>query len=300
MRKVKKVVNKDLFDEYGYRILGDDDEDDNVVVDPKLGSSVGCQASNVANKSLCSAEEIAKNGSKIHIKADITSISENNKIVNFIIDGKEHKIKANEAIISTIPLHVLTKLLNKKDENITNALNQLKYMDIIFVYLFVNKPKISNDHWLYFPDADIIFNRAVEFSNWSPKMCPEGKTSLCLDMTSFDKDPVWNMKNEEIVNKCIADCDRIGLVKKEEVFDSLVVRAKNAYPVYDIGYMDRLTKLVKSIEQSKKIYCLGRTGIFRYHNSDGSIEMGFELAKNLLKGNKEFTLLGFESKEYDL
>jgi len=59
-KKLKKVVNKEEFDEYGFRRLGDEDEDDNVIVDPKSGASVGCQASNSANKSLCPAEEIEK------------------------------------------------------------------------------------------------------------------------------------------------------------------------------------------------------------------------------------------------
>ena len=59
-KKNKKFINKEEFDEYGFRKLGDEDEDDNVVVDPKLGSSVGCQASNSANRSLCPAEEIEK------------------------------------------------------------------------------------------------------------------------------------------------------------------------------------------------------------------------------------------------
>lgn len=56
----KKFVNKEEFDEYGFRRLGDEDEDDNVIVDPKSGASAGCRASNSANKSLCSAEQAIK------------------------------------------------------------------------------------------------------------------------------------------------------------------------------------------------------------------------------------------------
>ena len=82
-------------------------------------------------------------------------------------------------------------MLDKKDKNIESSLSKLKYMDIIFVYLFINKDNLSNDHWIYFPDEDIIFNRAVEFSNWSPQMCPENKTAVCFDITAYKGETIW-------------------------------------------------------------------------------------------------------------
>ena len=61
-------------------------------------------------------------------------------------------------------------------------------------------------------------------------------------------------------------------------------------------YEGKLRKIVSFIEKNKKIFCLGRTGIFRYNNSDNSIEMGFELAKRLLKGEKK-SLLDYTIKK---
>lgn len=52
----KKITSKEKFDEYGFRILGDDDEAvDVVVADPKAAASKGCRASNDANKALMPA-----------------------------------------------------------------------------------------------------------------------------------------------------------------------------------------------------------------------------------------------------
>jgi len=156
-------------------------------------------------------------------------------------------------------------------------------MDIIFVYLFLDIPRISNDHWLYFPDKDIIFNRAVEFSNWSAVMCPQGRTSVCFDITSFPDSPEWQLTDQQLVARTIDDAVRTGYLKRENVKDSLVLRVTHAYPYYDLDYKEKLDSIVAFLETDRE-HLLGRTGIFRYNNSDNSIEMGFDLAEKLLAG----------------
>jgi len=169
-------------------------------------------------------------------------------------------------------------------------------MDIIFVYLFADKKQISNDHWLYFPDQDIIFNRAVEFSNWTPKMCPEGKTSVCFDITCYENDEIWKKSDMEIADRVIKDANRIGYMPREVVSSSFVFRLKYAYPVYDLEYKDHLDKIVKFFEDGNT-YLLGRTGIFRYNNSDNSIEMGFELARKLVGKEKNQSIYNYQIKK---
>ena len=81
-------------------------------------------------------------------------------------------------------------------------------MDIIFVYLLLDQESVSNDHWLYFPDVEIIFNRSVEFKNWSRNMCPSGKTALCLDITCFEGDETWTLTSNSN-DFTITDGDRV-------------------------------------------------------------------------------------------
>jgi protoporphyrinogen oxidase len=191
------------------------------------------------------------------------------------------KIKYRKGLISTIPLHALYAALGDKNTQVEQNLKELNYMNIIFVYLFINKEKISSDHWLYFPDGDIVFNRSVEFKTWSSKMAPIDKTALCLDITCFAKDSLWTATDAELTKLCITGAEKVNLVQPGDVYDSLVIRVKNAYPYYDLDYKHKLKNIVNHCEQSGNIYCLGRTGIFKYNNSDGSIEMAIELADQL-------------------
>ena len=232
-------------------------------------------------------KEIIKNGSEVLTGVDIKKVKGKKLEVEYKLNGRLYKDSAKNAVITTIPLHSYYNLLDNKSEKIEKDLNGLKYMDIIFVYLILNKKKVSNDHWLYFADNNIIFNRSVEFKNWSKKMAPEDKTAICLDITCFEGDKTWKRKEKEIVRDCIDAGEKTKLFDKQEVIDSKVIRIKNAYPFYDLDYKKKLRDVVEFIEKSKRVFCLGRTGLFKYNNADNSIEMGFELAKNILNGENK-------------
>ncbi|OGG58878.1 hypothetical protein A2765_00665 [Candidatus Kaiserbacteria bacterium RIFCSPHIGHO2_01_FULL_56_24] len=219
-------------------------------------------------------------GAQILTKATITGVNTSGRTVTFEQGGVSRTVSYAQ-LISTIPLHAYYALQERRDAAVEKHLAGLSYMDIIFVYLFLDVPRVSNDHWLYFPDENIIFNRAVEFSNWSPQMCPPGKTSICFDITAFADSPEWKMSDEALIERTIADAARVGYVKKEHVEEGLVFRVTHAYPFYDLDYKAKLDAIVRFLE-TKHEHLLGRTGIFRYNNSDNSIEMGFELAERIL------------------
>jgi len=241
-------------------------------------------------------KEIIKNNSKISTSVNIVKVKEKKSEVEYFLNGKLHKDSAKEAIITTIPLHSYYEVLDNKSEKIKKTLEGLKYMDIIFVYLMLNKKKVSNDHWLYFADKDIIFNRSVEFKTWSKKMAPEDKTAICLDITCFEGDETWKKSDEELVEECIKSGERTNLFKRQEIDGSKVIKIKYAYPFYDVDYKKKLREAVGFIEKSGKIFCLGRSGLFKYNNMDHSIEMGFALAKNMVN-EKNKSLFNYKIKK---
>jgi protoporphyrinogen oxidase len=217
------------------------------------------------------------------LETDVTpaAVSVADRTVTYWCGGKENTV-SYEHLISTIPLHAFYDLQERKSPEVEQALAGLTYMDIIFVYVFLNRP-LSNDHWLYFPDPDVVFNRAVEFSNWSPDMCPGGKTSVCFDITVFEneKDSLWSASDADLAERVLSDAERVGYLERSEVFDTYVFRVKHAYPYYDVAYKTKLDTVVSFLERDH-VSLLGRTGVFQYNNSDNSIEMGFLLADRFL------------------
>ncbi len=238
------------------------------------------------------ARAAVKSGTKIVCSAVITSVNTKDRKVTYTEGGNQVIVEYGD-LVSTIPLHQFYTLQDQKDKEVEDALAKTKYMDIIFIFVFLNQKQVSNDHWLYFPDTDIIYNRAVEFSNWSPEMCPPGKTSICFDITTFENDATWNLSDEELTKRTIDDSVRVNYFERENVDSSYVFRVKYAYPFYDLEYKDRLDVIVKFLE-GEHVHLLGRTGIFQYNNSDNSIEMGFKLADNYLAKSKDKSI--YEAK----
>lgn len=238
------------------------------------------------------------NNTEIVTSATVLSVNSKEKTVTYSVNGVTHTVKYG-GLISTIPMHIYYALQERKDDEVEKALSGIKYMDIVFVFLFLKIPQVSNDHWLYFPDKKIIFNRAVEFSNWSPEMCPKGKTSICFDITTFKDNKEWNMTEDEITKRVIHDAVSVGYIKKEDIEDSLVTKIEYAYPFYDLDYKRKLDVIMNHLEQND-VALLGRTGMFKYNNSDNSIEMGFALADEFLKDDGKRSVYDYKIKSVSL
>lgn len=232
------------------------------------------------------ARSATQSGALIETGVTLNDVSVGQRTVTYDRAGARSTV-AFDHLISTIPLHAFYLLQDRRSAEVEQALAGLKYMDIIFVYAFLGRPQVSNDHWLYFPDPDVVFNRAVEFSNWSPDMCPPGKTSVCFDITVFaddDRDLLWRARDEYLADRVLDDAERVGYLRRAEVIGTYVFRVRQAYPYYDLNYKTKLDTIVRFLED-EDVSLLGRTGMFQYNNSDNSIEMGFLLADKFLAGD---------------
>ena len=232
------------------------------------------------------AEEIVANEGKIITQANVKEIdlNENETRVFYEKEGKKF-LETGNKIISTIPLPYLAKITTPKlsKEAIIRS-QRLKYQSNIFINLIINKEKISSDSWLYFPQPkeEVIFNRIVEFKNWGKQMAPANKTSLNTDITCSIDDPIWLEDDRKIIDKVIEGIVKINLVKKEEIEEAFVIRVPNAYPIYHLDYKKDLEFVLSAIESSGKVYCIGRTGRFKYNNMDDSISQGLKIAEEIL------------------
>jgi len=246
------------------------------------------------------AAACTRHGAEFCTGIRLDRIERTNKTVHFRAgSGQQPGTAGYTHLISTIPLNVLYELQDDKDPAIAEDIKNLIYMNILFVFVFLNKSRISNDHWLYFPDNRIIFNRGVEFSNWSPSMCPEGKTAVCFDITCYNDSDIWRSSDEEIAATVLDDADRINYIKKSDVASWCVYRLKYAYPFYDLDYKRKLDNAARFFERGD-CWLLGRTGMFRYNNADNSIEMGLTLAENFLKKKENPSIYDYQIKHISL
>jgi protoporphyrinogen oxidase len=203
-------------------------------------------------------------------------------VVTYEHDGRTREL-AGDYVVSTVPLTALLAhgLEPKPPETVIAAAQSLEFRSVICVNLMLDKPRMTNDTWIYCHDQGLGFARLHEPRNWSPDMAPEGKTSVVLEFFCTKGDEVWQRSDEELVKWAVDDLVRLQLITPKEVLGGFAVRANDAYPVYSHGYLEKLTLMRKHIEGLDRLAIVGRGGTFRYNNADHSIEMGLLTAQML-------------------
>ena len=227
-------------------------------------------------------EVVEEAGSKVIGGATVKTVNAQTGHVTYEKDGEMHEV-TGDVIISTLPLTLLLRMMPAESgaHAVADA-HQLEYRDIIVVDLALNRERVSNDSWTYFPASELIFGRTHEPKNWSPAMIPSPDvTSLCTEIFTSRGEGVWEMEDAAIVDKVATQMDEIGWIKKSELINGWVFRVPFAYPVYRVGYEKKIIEVKKFLDGFPKLHLVGRTGSFRYMNSDGVIEDVFRLMGDL-------------------
>ena len=129
--------------------------------------------------------------------------------------------------------------------------------------------------------------RICNFRNWVPQLYGQAKTTiLSIEYWCYDHDALWNQADEGIIALASDELRKTGLVDKAPVRAGHVHRIKRCYPVYDVGYKERLKPVENYLSGIANLSVIGRYGAFKYNNQDHSILMGILAAENITKGTK--------------
>jgi len=237
-------------------------------------------------------EEILKFGGTVLVNAEITKICQKRFSITEVqveINGNSNNLPC-DLLISSIPLDVLVKLLGGEEGSEINETSKiarkLQYRDTILVYIFLRRETVTDQHWIFFPEKDVIFGRVFEQKRMSPEMCPKGRTALCCDFTDYEDGTLCDLADEVLVNRCVADLEKVGLIEKSWVEKGLVKRLTRFYPRYDLSYKETIAYLFTSLKRFDNLIPTGRIGFYNYNNSDHCVDMAKFITGNLIQGKK--------------
>lgn len=252
------------------------------------------------------ANEIKQLGGEIHLNTKVVSFDYNGEkilAVNVIENGENKKFEGNYYISSMPIKDLVSGLGNLVPENVKNIAKELPYRDYMLVGFYCNKinlknntkiPTINNicpDSWIYIQENDVTAGRLQIMNNWSPYLVKDFKDKVFISLEYFcnEGDEMWNESDDEMINFGISELEKLNIVRKEDIIDSVRVRVKKAYPAYFGVYKDFDT--VKDyISQIPNLYCVGRNGQHKYNNMDHSMLSGIE-AVNVIKDNLDKNIL---------
>ncbi len=233
------------------------------------------------------AKKIQEMGGTIHFEAPVTRMELEGDRVKAVVweqGGKEHSLEP-DVVINTIPLPRMLETFSPTiGSEVKEAISRLDYLAIVFVYLEIDKPTVSPDHWVYLPEKHLTIHRIAEFKNFSDEVAPGDKTVVCCEITCRVGDEHWNLTYEEAGKIAENDLVTVGLLEPGISRPIDMHKVKYAYPVYDLTYKGNLETLKNAAKGVENLHTTGRQGLYRYNNMDHSIAMGRRLAKTVGKG----------------
>jgi UDP-galactopyranose mutase len=183
-----------------------------------------------------------------------------------------------EAIISTVPLPDLVRIIPTAPGAVRRAAGLLRTNSILVVNLGIDRPQLTRKHWIYFPEPDYSFFRISFPMNFAPNMVPPGTSSIACEIAySADR----KIDRAGIVDQVVADLRRANVLSASDVvvFQD-VMDIKYAYVLFDRERKPAV-RLIHEYLRANDVYPCGRYGEWAYLWSDEAILSGRHAAQML-------------------
>lgn len=242
---------------------------------------------------------ITRSGGKIlkgHTVVKLHARGKRITMVESVFKGKKVIFKP-DFVLSTMPFRELALMISPVlSKAAVRAAQQLKFRDYIIVILIVDRKNVCPHNWMYLHDKGIRALRLDNFNNFSPHMSKaSNKTIIGMEYTCNPGDDFWTKNDEELIRIGKNDFLRLGLAIDSNICDGTVARQRNAYPIYDLGYSNRVEKIRAEIEKFTNLYPLGRGGLHKYNNMDHSVATALVVTENILEGRQKYDVFNINS-----
>jgi protoporphyrinogen oxidase len=191
-----------------------------------------------------------------------------------------------DRMIYTLPLSQLASLVPALPEHVRSACDGLRYQGIFCLNLGVDRPRISDKHWVYFYEEEFPFHRLSFPGNFTPENVPVGKSSISMeiafsDVAPLDRDGIVESAIDALrVAGILESSDRIELVHTQEVVP--------AYVIYDLEHA-RNVDVIRSWLRGNDIVVAGRFGEWQYFNMDHAMNSGRQAARLVARASTPST-----------
>ncbi|MBR3582123.1 MAG: NAD(P)-binding protein [Kiritimatiellae bacterium] len=185
--------------------------------------------------------------------------------VRYERDGQPGVLEA-DTYVSTLPLTTLCSM--------TGFESPLTYRSVAAVYVHLNKPRATPNHWIYCMDGKSMpVNRVCEVKNMWPGCGPEDTTVLCAEVTECH-----TAGFEEAAVRGMADA---GIYRMEDVLDTTVVRRDFSYPVYCCDYEKDVDAALAHLSRFANLRSVGRAAQFEHMEIDNCLESALHCVREL-------------------
>lgn len=235
------------------------------------------------------------NDASINLNEQVISVEHDNQKITAVLTKNTatesktltQQLKRHEGdyFLSTMTLRNLILSMDPQPPtDVIHAAKQLRCRALITINLIINQENITPDHWLYIHEKNVQTIRIGNMNNFSAMLRPnKHHTAISLECFTFMNEPIWLKSDEELVEQAKNEINKIGLVKKELVLDGMVLRAPDAYPIYEGNYKLYLNIVYSYLEQFKNLKLMGRNGMHQYNNMDTAMISAMKAIKPIIE-----------------
>jgi len=198
------------------------------------------------------AERIQKNGGRILYGCRALGIDTDGKKVSGVRTVENGTIPADHVYWSA-PLSILFPDAG------------FRFMDTIICNIALSRKQSNNYQWCYFGQEDTLFSRLTVPRNFRADSVPENCDSLIVEITLNNQK--YRENPESLKDRLVEELERVEALKASDIIFMDWHIITETYPLYDLGYRDRVSEL----EMTEGLSLTGRCGSFWYNNMDHSI-----------------------------
>ena len=141
---------------------------------------------------------------------------------------------ASGSCVWTLPLTLLPDLCGSLPQHVQEACGRLRYQGILNINLGVDRPELSDFHWVYFYEDGFPFHRLSFPGMFSPNNVPAGKSSVATEVAFRPGEPP---DHERAVEETIAALRRSGILRVDDRIELVNVQEiAPAYVIYDLEH----------------------------------------------------------------
>jgi protoporphyrinogen oxidase len=191
---------------------------------------------------------------------------------------RDGRVEPYETLVSTMPVPELVRRCTDLPAAIREAAAGLRCASVYNINLGVAREKVSDKHWIYFPEREFPFYRAGFPMNFSPASGRPGCSSLYVEV-SHRPDEVT--PPAELIKQVRAGLERAGIFRPDdEIVVADVKDIRYAYVLFDKHRARALPAILAELE-SRGIHSIGRYGRWEHTSMEDAIAQGKQLAEQL-------------------
>ena len=223
----------------------------------------------------CLPLALGKSVKNLHSATRVEFVDLNKKYVR-MAGGREEPF---DYLISTLPIPALYRMIADTPDTLTDAASRLTAVSVLNLNIGVARPRISDQHWIYFPEDQFIFSRVGFPMNFSNTVTPPETSSMYVEITHR---PGGRISSDEAFERALVDLQKCGILRKDDrILTRQILDISPGYVVFDEHRQTHLQELIDYLA-SRNVYTAGRYGRWDYFSMEDSILSGKTAAEQIL------------------